>query len=185
MNQILLHFCIYLAAPSVGLYFELNNNIYLPNDVVIISEIGDILIYPSTHEFPGSALVCVTTNVNMDCCRPRDKNNNTHGGLVGQWFFPNSTIVPRPMNSSSFSRRGGANQVGLTRLEGKPAGPPGVYRCDVPHGNNGTNISASISLVERKLLIVFYGSVSSLNFLSNTLLFSFLAKTKVYIPQVL
>ena len=165
MNQILLHFCIYLALPSVGLYFKLNNNIYLPNDVVLISDIGDISV---THEFPGSALVCVTTNVNIDCCRPSDKNNNTHGGLVGQWFFPNSTIVPRPMNSSSFSRRGSAHQVRLSRVEGKPAGPPGVYRCDVPHGNNGTNISASISLVERKLLIVFYGSVSSFDITLST-----------------
>ena len=147
----------------------MNNNILLPNDVVLISDIGDIFIRPpKTQQFPGSALVCVTTNVNTDCCRGSDKNNNTHGGLVGQWFFPNSTIVPRPNNSFSFSRRGGDDQVGLTKLVDKTAGPPGVYRCDVPHGNNGTNFSASISLVERKLLIVFYGLVSSFDITLST-----------------
>ena len=165
MNQLLLHVYIYLAPPSVGLYFLFYNTIFLPNDVVLISDIGDISV---SHEFPGSALVCVTTNVNSDCCRDRDKNNNTHGGLVGQWFFPNSTTVPRPRNSSSFSRRGHAHQVRLSRIVGNPAGPPGVYKCDVPHGKNGTNISASISLVQRKLFIVFYGSVGSFNLTMST-----------------
>ena len=116
----------------------LNNIAYFPGDSVFIDEIGDI---NTNSESPGSTLVCVTDNVNNNCCRENENQN----GAIGQWFFPNSTIVPRPNEAFSFSRRGHDNQVRLAKLDRKPRGPTGVYRCEVPDVN-GKNISAYIML---------------------------------------
>ena len=45
---------------------------------------------------PGSTLVCVTTNANTACCKSDDNNalNNATAGAVGEWYYPNGSLVP-------------------------------------------------------------------------------------------
>ena len=87
-----------LGSPSVGLYFMLNGMIHSPGDSVHISDIGP---HPADRSNPGSTLVCVTTNVNSACCRDRDNNGVTSAtaGAVGEWYYPNGTLVPRTGNN--------------------------------------------------------------------------------------
>ena len=62
----------------------LNNISYLPGDSVLISDIGTQP--PDERSNPGSTLVCVTTNINIACCRAGDNNDVTNGtaGAVGE-----------------------------------------------------------------------------------------------------
>ena len=134
-------FCLLLAPPSTGLYFMLDNNIYLPGDSVLITDIGT---QPGTRVDPGSTLICVTSNVNTACCRGAD------GGNVGEWFYPDGSMVPRPgaisTSTGIFARYGHNHQVRLG-IVGSPTGPLGAYRCDVPDGMTGTIVSASINII--------------------------------------
>ena len=113
------------APPSTGLYFMLRGNVYLPGDTVNITDIG--VVNGSEPNGTGGALVCVTTNINTKCCRTRD------GGNLGEWYFPNGTIVPRGYwsNRSDFIRSGSTQQVRLNNINGAIS-PRGDYECRVP-----------------------------------------------------
>ena len=119
-----------------GLYFILNGTTYSSGATVPITSIGVI-----NGEDAGSSLVCVTRNVNTMCCRGND------GGNVGEWHFPNGSIVPR--NSASpngdFTRSGFTHQVRLNRRNNALT-PYGIYTCVVPDGNDGVNHTANITL---------------------------------------
>ena len=73
--------------------------------------------------------MCETINVNPQCCRTSD------GGNVGEWFFPNGTMVPRMSNNtggfvfvmSAFTQEVRLNQRFPSDLE-----PVGEYECRVP-----------------------------------------------------
>ena len=124
--------------PTTGLYFSLNGVIHLPGDSVLITDIGS----NASSGDPGSTLVCVTSNVNTLCCRSSD------GGLAGEWYHPDGTIVPRNFGTLAddiFTRSGYTEQVRLNR-QANAVGPLGVYRCDVPADQSGANISASITI---------------------------------------
>ena len=126
------------ATPPAGLYFSLNGVIHLPGDSVLITDIGS----SASSGYPGSTLVCVTSNVNTNCCRGSD------GGRVGEWYHPDGTIVPRNAGTPGddiFVRTGFTEQVRLNR-RANATGPLGVYRCDVPADPSGANISASITI---------------------------------------
>ena len=71
--------------------------------------------------------MCVTSEVNPWCCRKRD------GANVGEWHFPNGTIVPRNRHSggSDFTRTGYKHQVRLNRMNDAME-PLGTYKCVVP-----------------------------------------------------
>ena len=94
---------------------------YLPGDTILITAIG----VSGTDADPS--LVCVTSNVNMNCCRGID------GGNVGEWYFPNGTIVPRnsAAQSADFTRSGFTHQVRLNRRNSAMS-PTGIYECRVP-----------------------------------------------------
>ena len=120
----------------------LGNTIYLPGDSVLITDIGQ---QPADCAEAGSSLVCVTSNVNTQCCRGKD---NPNGGAVGEWFYPNGSMVPRPNTISTdiFARYAYTHHVRLVSI-GSPTGPHGAYRCDVPDGMNATIVSASINII--------------------------------------
>ena len=124
----------------------LGNTIYLPGDSVLITDIGEQLL--ENRAVVGSTLVCVTTNVNTDCCRSSDNfNSNPYGGAVGDYYYPNNSIVIRgnaiEIGTNTFSRYGYTHQVRLASV-GNPLGPLGNYSCIVPDGLTGMNVSASI-----------------------------------------
>ncbi len=95
---------------------------------------------------------CITTNVNIGCCRGQDNHTNPvrFGGRVGEWLYPNSSIVPRPAEALDFSRRGYLQEVRLTVESGKSAGRLGTYTCTVPDGVTGEDITATVLLVSSK-----------------------------------
>ena len=135
----LLKFFLHVA-PSSGLYFTLAGTIYLPGDTVLITEIGDFPPAPVPTD-PGTSLVCVTSLVNMECCRGSD---NPNGGSLGEWFF-NGNIIPRNSASLDFSRSGFTEQVRLNRRN-NPMTPTGAYECRVPPMGGGTLVTASIMI---------------------------------------
>ena len=139
------HHILCPTVPSTGLYFTLNGVVYLPSDTVLITDIG-IGIGVWVNPDPGSSLVCNTSNVNTHCCRGR---NNPNGGSLGEWYFPNGTIVPRFGDSmmSDFTRTGWTHQVRLNRKNNAMT-PLGTYTCVVPDMNNMMNHNATITLGE-------------------------------------
>ncbi len=133
-----------LVPPSTGLYFSLNGVIYNPGSSINIADIGG---QPGDRSDAGSALVCVTTNVNTQCCRGSD---NPNGGGIGGWLDPSNRQIPAP------NALGGATNV-LARylhsqqvrlgIVGTPSGPLGVYTCVVPD-MNGVDVSAAITITD-------------------------------------
>ena len=116
---------------------------YLPGDTVFITDIGIGLVADPN---PGSSLVCNTSNVNTHCCRGRD---NPNGPSLGEWYFPNGTIVLRLSFSPNgdFTRNGYTHQVRLNRRNNAMT-PLGSYTCVVPDMNNTMNHTATITLGE-------------------------------------
>ena len=131
---------MFTGAPSSGLYFMLNGAVYLPGDTVLITDIGLFDFEAFYPVDPGTSLVCVTTNVNTACCRPRD------GGNVGEWYLPDGTLVPRFGRApyADFSRHGYTQQVRLNRRNNAMT-PTGTFECRVPDGS-GVLQSAFITL---------------------------------------
>ena len=126
------------VVPSSGLYFTLSGTFYQPGDSILIADIG---AFTSSTD-PGRSLVCMTSNINTQCCRRSD------GGNVGEWYFPNGDIVPRNINSgqsADFTRSGFTCQVRLNRRNNALT-PTGTYECRVPDGVTGELVNASIIL---------------------------------------
>ena len=117
------------AVPMSGLYFTLDGTVYLPGETVIITGIGDSRTNPA-----GPSLVCVTSNVNTGCCRNSDGPGDSGG--VGEWYFPNGTMVPRNRDDplADFTRSGFLHQVWLNRRNNAMS-PTGAYECRVPDTN--------------------------------------------------
>ena len=143
----------YVAVPSSGLYFTLNDAVYLPGDTINMVEIG---VYIS-HWTPSLPLVCVTSNVNTECCRARETPS---GEPVGNWHFPDGSLVPRRAlaPNNDFSRSGFTQQVRLHRMNNATT-PMGLYECRVPD-NSGMLHTASILLIgtitQKKKIRVWY-----------------------------
>ena len=118
------------------------NRLYLPGDIVNINDIGTQLLDDRSN--PGSTLVCVTTNVNMACCRNRDNNNN---GAIGNWYYPNGGMVNGAGGASgeNFTKYVFRHQLRLSS-QGAPEGPLGEYRCEIPDGSGG-NVNARINII--------------------------------------
>jgi len=134
-----------LATPTTGLYFVLNGVILLSGDSVLNSYIGHQSYYH--RSVLGSTLVCVTANVNTACCRAADNNGvtNSTAGAVGEWHYPNGSLVPRPrVHVVDFARIGFFREVRLARQVSDSIPPLGVYTCEVPDPFTGVLYSASI-----------------------------------------
>ena len=86
--------------------------------------------------------MCVTTDVNTQCC--------TDVGGVGEWFFPDRSMVPRniddPNRTSQIIRTGRTNQVRLN-FRTHQTSPTGEYTCLVPETGGSVIQTAGIRLV--------------------------------------
>ncbi len=105
---------------------------------------------------PGPSLVCVTSNVNINCCRGADHPGS---GRVGNWFSPNDTIVIGNSDNprGNFTRSSHYQQIRLNRKRPDVMSPTGVYTCEVPDGSNTTEIhTANITLCECYCLNILY-----------------------------
>ena len=112
-----------------------NNMIYHPGDTIQSMEIDN-----------QPTLACVTTNVNRYCCSENQTLRIHYTGAVGEWYYPDSSIVPHSNSSAPFNRIGGACLVHLARLNNALSTPLGVYTCEVPNESNGAIVSASITI---------------------------------------
>ena len=87
--------------------------------------------------------MCNTTDVNTQCC--------TDEGGVGEWFFPNGSMVLRniddPNRNSQIIRTGRANEVRLNFRTMGQISPTGEYTCVVPETGSSVNQTAGIRLV--------------------------------------
>ena len=107
--------------------FSLNGTIYQNNSVVTLEDIGE-------GEY---ALLCITDLRN--CCQP--PYTGVMGPLVlGDWSFPNGTLVPNGTRVPSSDRwviyRDRHQSV--VRLNRRRGGVEGIYRCDIPDTLNVT-----------------------------------------------
>ncbi len=138
--------CVCVVPPTSGLYFSLDDVIYNPGSSINIADIGE---QPGDRNLAGSTLVCVTTNVNTQCCRGRDNPNG--GAIGGGWSDPSNTPIPAANTldgaTNVFARIVFTEQVRLA-IVGTPLGPLGVYTCTVPD-MNGVNVSATIMITDR------------------------------------
>ena len=113
---------------------------YLPGDTILITDIGS----ESTDDTsdPGSSLVCVTTNVNTQCCRTAD------GGSRGEWYHPDGTRIPPNVLDANFYRTRYTQQVRLNRRNDAMS-PTGVFTCEVPNDGDSTMLyTATITVGE-------------------------------------
>ena len=104
--------------------------------------ITDIGPQPNVRSYPGSTLVCVTSNVTMDCCRSRDNNGR---GPIGNWYYPNWDIVNdrNAISDDNFTKYVFRQQIRLSS-QGAPEGPLGEYRCEILDGSGGYAIASII-----------------------------------------
>ncbi len=137
----------------------MSGTVYLPGDTIPISDVGDSFPPYSSYNpvnpvDPGPSLVCVTSNVNTNCCRGADHPGS---GSVGNWFYPDGTIVIGNSynyyyGNSNFTRSSHTQQIRLNRKRPDVMSPTGVYTCEVPDGSNTTMIhTANITLGECKI----------------------------------
>ncbi len=131
-----------------GLYFIFNSTEYLAGDTLPITDVGDSFLpnNKTKQVDPGPSLVCVTSNVNTNCCRSADHGGN---GPVGNWLYPNGTIVLSNNPNIDFTRSFHFQKIRLNRKRTDVIFPTGVYTCMVPDSSNTATIhTATITLGE-------------------------------------
>jgi len=86
---------------SLDLGFFLNGVLHKPNVALDLTEIGGDV----------NSLRCLTPH--LLCCRGF---YNRNGGALGNWRFPNESVVPNRNSGYSISRTRGASSVLLHRI---------------------------------------------------------------------
>ena len=125
------------SGPSTGLYFTLSGTVYLPGDTILITDIGSE--NTTNRSDPGSSLVCITTNVNTNCCRSID------GGSRGEWYLPNGTRILNTPDANFYRTR--YNQTVRLNRRNNAMSPTGVFICVVPNDTKSTmNHTATITI---------------------------------------
>ena len=94
-----------------GVFFTLGGRPYRNGDSILIGDIG---------EGDEAALLCVTDLV--QCCR---------GEALGEWFYPNESLVRVNGNNDDFYRDRRLGSVRLNRRNNATS-PIGQYCCEVP-----------------------------------------------------
>ena len=103
-------------------WFSLRGTIYQNNSIVSLDKIG---------EGNYTALLCATNFTG--CCRAPYTGVNGPG--LGNWYFPNGTIVPSNGSGWDIYRTRGQMVVYLNRRGG---GVEGIYSCEIPVSMNVT-----------------------------------------------
>ena len=125
----------------------LNTKVYLPGDTILISDIGS---QPDNYSDPGSTLVCVTTNVNKECCNESDYFSDAFfEESVGAWYYPDSREVSSFIdNTVDFEIVAYTEQLRLARVNTSTVAPLGIYTCQIPQWLSGKYAYANITLIK-------------------------------------
>ena len=119
-------------------------------DSILITDIG-LHVTSGNDIGPGDSLVCNTADVNTQCC--------TDEGGVGEWFFPNGSMIPRNNDTvSHIIRTGRTNQVRLNFRSHKTS-PTGEYTCVVPETGSSVIQTAGIRLVTGTYVVIVHLSM--------------------------
>ena len=123
MHEFSKHYDIHIISfPGASdVWFSLNGTTYQNNSCVALEDIGE----------NDTALLCMT-NLTA-CCRAPYTGENGHG--IGNWYFPNGTVVPSNGTLEDFHRTRNQNVVLLNRRRGEEEG---IYRCEIPDSMNVT-----------------------------------------------
>ena len=113
---------------------------YTNNSIVIITEIGQ------TDTYQNNALQCITDR--KPCCQPPPNR-------VGEWYFPDRTLVPTPGLARTYYRLRGYNgTVNLNRLASSDITfPSGQFCCVVP---DATNIIQTLCINISKIIVLLW-----------------------------
>ena len=115
MLSLVVHTC---NVPSIGagegVWFSLRGTTYQNNSLVTLENIGE----------DGDALFCMTDNI--ACCA---RAQVPGGGILGDWYYPNDTVVPNQGDGWDFYRLRGQSVIYMNRRRG---GLDGIYRCEIP-----------------------------------------------------
>ncbi len=136
----------------------MNGTVYLPGATIPITDVGDSYVPDNwvNQDDPGLSLVCVTSNVNTNCCIGSDHPGN---GSVGKWLYPDGSIVIcNSANLDGYITRSSNNQqIRLNRKISDDLSQTGVYTCEVTDESNNTIIhTATITLGEYTILLLSY-----------------------------
>ena len=112
--------------------FQLSGMFYTNNSIVAFGGVAE----------GDNALLCLTNS--SQCCRAPD---NPNGGGLGEWYFPDGTLVLDGLDTSrSIYRNRGASVVRLNRRNNAQS-PTGVYRCEIPDASGTTqNIFVAVNI---------------------------------------
>ena len=106
------------------MYLSLNGVTYRNNSIISISDIG------MTDSDQNKGLQCITDR--NPCCKIGIGKN------LGEWMFPNDSVVPIMNNAESFYRNRGEGDgtVNLNRNNSSIMSPTGLFCCKVPDAND-------------------------------------------------
>ena len=116
-----------------GAYLTLGGEIYRNGDNIIINEIG---------EGDDGALVCVTDLI--QCCRSDETGER---GALGEWFYPDGSLVQLEDSGDNFYRNRGTGIVRLNRRNDATS-PTGQFCCVIPDATF-TNKTTCIDIGEQ------------------------------------
>ena len=111
-----------LISGAGDVWIMLRNTTYQNNSNVILEDIGDEV---------DDALLCITNQT--ACCRL--PYSGDMGAALGNWYFPNGTVVFSTGAHSDIYRTRGQMVV---RMHRKRGGEEGIYRCEIPDAMNFT-----------------------------------------------
>ena len=101
----------------------LNNISYANNSLLNLTDIGE----------GDNALICLSDST--QCCRGPD-NTSGLGGPLGNWYFPNGSLVRNSDVGGDIYMDRGASVVRLNRRN--VTSPNGIYRCEVVDARGST-----------------------------------------------
>ena len=131
------------------MYLLLKGTLYTNNSDIFISEIGEtdhISLIPTQN----NALQCITDK--SLCCRSFPR--------VGEWYFPNGTVIPGPIFHDLVFYRNRGPDDGTVNLNYNnsilPAlSPTGLFCCVLPDmDNENQRLCANLDIGEQQQLIV-------------------------------
>ena len=120
------------------MFITLGGQLYRNGDSILIGEIG---------EGDDGALLCVTDLI--QCCRGSDIPIGSQA--LGEWFYPNGSLVRDKDNGDNFYRNRGPGIVRLNRRNNAMS-PTGQFCCIVPDATF-TNKTTCINIGEQRLVV--------------------------------